>query len=346
MNLGPGIIAASSWQRELSEAVQDPVELLQLLGLTPAQLQPPESEQSLRAAVQGFALKVPRSFVARMRPADPSDPLLRQVLGLGAELANIQGFSADPLDEVASLSAPALLQKYAGRALLITTGACAIHCRYCFRRNFDYAQHTQARDQARWHAAIQQLAKDQSIHEVLLSGGDPLSLSNARLESLIGAIAGIKHLRRLRIHTRTAVVLPSRIDDGLLKVLRKTPLQVVVVVHVNHAAEIDASALTALQRLHENCHALLNQAVLLAGVNDTTEALQDLSLRLFDAGVLPYYLHQLDRVSGAAHFDVPEARAARLLGELRARLPGYLVPTWVREEPGAASKTPLNSDYC
>lgn len=333
--------AVPDWQRELAEAVRDPLELLSLLGLHPADLGPEITADALRAATRGFALRVPRSFVDRMRPRDPADPLLRQVLSAPAELQPIEGFGTDPLGEAAARDAPGLLRKYAGRALLVTTGACAVHCRYCFRRHYDYgADH--AGGQPRWGAALAQLAADPGIEEVILSGGDPLSLGNARLAELLGRLAQLPHLARLRIHTRTPIVLPARVDPGLLELLAPWRERLVIVVHANHAAELDDTVLRALRALGTHSTALLNQAVLLAGVNDDASVLAQLSQRLFAAGVMPYYLHQLDRVAGAAHFAVDDATALQLHAALLATLPGYLVPRLVREHAGAASKTPLH----
>jgi EF-P beta-lysylation protein EpmB len=331
--------AVPDWQRELAEAVRDPLELLALLGLTPADLGPGITADSLREATRGFALRVPRSFVGRMRPRDPADPLLRQVLALPAELVAVEGFGPDPLAEASAREAPGLLRKYAGRALLVSTGACAVHCRYCFRRHYDYSGDLEG--QPRWSAALAQLAADTSIEEVILSGGDPLSLGNARLGALLDSLAQLPHLRRLRIHTRTPVVLPARVDPGLLALLAPWRERLAIVVHANHPAEIDAAVSGALRALGGVATALLNQSVLLKGVNDDAAVLEALSRALFEAGVLPYYLHQLDRVAGAAHFAVDDTAALGLQGRLLARLPGYLVPRLVREEPGAASKTPL-----
>lgn len=321
------------WRRTLAEAVTDPVELLALLELPPSLL------DGMRRAGRLFPLRVPRGFVARMRKGDPQDPLLAQVLPLEAELAEAPGFTADPLGELAVAAAPGVLHKYQGRALLIATGACAVHCRYCFRREFPYAEHGAASSQI--EEALEYLAADLTIEEVILSGGDPLLLPDARLARLAEALAEIPHLRRLRVHTRTPIVLPDRVDDDLLAWLTGTRLSPVVVLHANHAREIDGEVAAAMARLKEAGVPLLNQSVLLKGVNDSVEALADLSRALFAAGVLPYYLHLLDRVTGAAHFEVEEAEARRLASALAARLPGYLVPRLVREVAGAPGKVGL-----
>jgi L-lysine 2,3-aminomutase len=325
-----------SWQRELARAITNPAELLSALGLDDELLAP------ARAASQAFGLRVTRSYLARMRHGDRHDPLLRQVLPLADELLDAPGYESDPLHESEATRAPNLLQKYAGRALLITTEACAIHCRYCFRREFPYS--TQAADEensGRWGAALRALAADSSIEEVILSGGDPLSLSDARLKSLTDSLAAIPHVRRIRVHTRQPVVLPSRVDAGLSAWLRAVGKPVIFVLHVNHPNEIDAEVRTACAALRAAGATLLNQSVLLRGVNDDVDTLQKLSCDLMDAGVMPYYLHLPDRVRGTSHFDVDEAAARRLVDGLSARLSGYLVPRLVREIPGASSKTAI-----
>jgi EF-P beta-lysylation protein EpmB len=323
----------ADWRRQWREAIRDPRELLALLDLQAlsARLSP--------AAAEAFALRVPRAFAARMRPGDPADPLLRQVLPITEEEALVPGFDLDAVGDGAARAAAGVLHKYEGRALLVTTGSCAVHCRYCFRRHFPYAQESAGAD--RWAAALDYLRGDASIEEVLLSGGDPLSLSTPRLRELTDALRGIGHLRRLRLHTRLPVVLPDRVDAELCAWLASLPWPVTIVLHANHANEFDAAVDAACARLRAAGAVLLNQAVLLRGVNDSVAALATLSGRGFEAGVLPYYLHQLDRVQGAAHFEVPDAEARALHSALAARLPGYLVPRLVREIPGESGKTPL-----
>jgi EF-P beta-lysylation protein EpmB len=323
---------ATAWQRELSRAITKPEDLIDALGLDPALL------AGARAANDVFALRVTPSYLARMRRGDRNDPLLRQVLPLIEETEQFDGYVADPLAERDYTRAPNLLQKYAGRALLITTQACAIHCRYCFRREFPYDEQQEEQGASRWSAALAAIAADDSIEEMILSGGDPLSLSDTRLTQLTDAIQAIPHVRRLRLHTRQPVVLPSRVDGGLLGWLRTLRLPTVVVLHINHANEMDEAVRAACARLRGAGVTLLNQSVLLRGVNDDVETLANLSRTLFDAGITPYYLHLPDRVRGTAHFDVPEARARELVAGLTARLSGYLVPRLVREVPGAASK--------
>ncbi len=326
--------ARPRWQRELAEAVTDARELLGILGL------PASMAEAAERAGAAFGLRVTRSFVARMRRGDAHDPLLRQVLPLSEELIEVGGYTSDPLEEAAARRAPQLLHKYAGRALLIATEACAIHCRYCFRREFPYSLPDTT---SRWGEALAVIAQDSSIREVILSGGDPLSLSDARLTQLTDALGKIPHLERLRVHTRQPIVLPSRVDEGLVEWLRTIRVPTVMVVHSNHPNEIDAEVRAACGRLRAAGVTLLNQSVLLRGVNDDVGTLERLSVALMDAGVLPYYLHLPDRVRGTAHFDVAERAAQQLIAELMGRLSGYLVPRLVREVPGASSKVPVAS---
>lgn len=324
---------AERWQAAWRDAVRDPRELLALLGLDM------QAKRISEAAARQFPLRVPRSFIARMRHGDPDDPLLRQVLPVLDEEALVPGFELDAVGDGAARRGGGVIHKYAGRALLIATGSCAVNCRYCFRRHYPYAQDTAAA--AGWRAAIALLRQDASIHEVILSGGDPLALADHKLAELTDALREVPHIRRLRIHSRLPIVLPERIDAGLLDWLRGLPWPVALVVHANHGNEFDASVAAAMANLRGLGVTLLNQAVLLRGVNDSAEALADLCERGFNAGVLPYYLHQLDRVAGTAHFEVEDARALELHAGLSARLPGYLVPRLVREIAGQPGKTPL-----
>lgn len=326
---------AADWKRLWRDAVRDPAELLGLLGLEGR-----VPGLSADAAAQ-FPLRVPRGFVARMRPGDPHDPLLRQVLPLDEELRPMPGFGLDAVGDGAAKAATGVIHKYAGRALLIATGSCAIHCRYCFRRHFPYAEETAAAGQ--WREAVEAIRADASIDEVILSGGDPLSLSTAKLAELTAQLATVPHLRRLRIHTRLPVVLPERVDSELTAWLHALPWPVAMVLHANHAQEFDDAVDLAMARLRDAGATLLNQAVLLRGVNDSVDALAALSERGFAAGVLPYYLHQLDRVAGSAHFEVDDDRALTLHAALMARLSGYLVPKLVREVAGDPGKRPLSA---
>lgn len=327
---------APNWRQAWREAVRDPRELLAMLGLEAL-----AATLSDNAASQ-FPLRVPRGFVARMRHGDAHDPLLRQVLPVLDEDRIVPGFELDAVGDEAARRGGGVIHKYNGRALLIATGSCAVHCRYCFRRHYPYAEDTAAA--AGWREAIELIRADASIHEVILSGGDPLSLADHKLAELTDALRAVPHLRRLRIHTRLPIVLPERVDAGLLAWLRGLPWPVTVVVHANHANEFDDAVDAAMAALRDAGATLLNQAVLLRGVNDSVDALAELCERGHIAGVLPYYLHQLDRVAGAAHFEVDDGTALALHAALAARLPGYLVPKLVREVAGQAGKTPLLAD--
>jgi L-lysine 2,3-aminomutase len=318
-----------SWKLELREAFRDIDPLLAYLGLARADL--------ALSTDSSFPLLVPRPFAARMRRGDPADPLLRQVIPLAAEERGDPQFVADPVGDLVRTRGPGLIHKYRHRVLLIATGSCAIHCRYCFRRHFPYAEELAARDG--WRAAVEQIGADDSIHEVILSGGDPLSLSTGKLRELTNALLPIPHLRRLRLHTRWPVVLPERVDGELCDWLSSLPWSRVVVLHANHAQELDHSVAGAVERLRSAGASLLNQSVLLHQINDDLPSLRALSEGLGAMGVMPYYLHLLDHVAGAAHFDVGLAQARRLIRALRAELPGYLVPRLAREDPGHSSKT-------
>ncbi|QFY41901.1 EF-P beta-lysylation protein EpmB [Candidatus Methylospira mobilis] len=319
----------SDWQAELASSytrVEDLLAFLELPSLPFA--------STLKTP---FPFRVTADYARRMRKGDACDPLLRQVLPLGEELLSVPGYSADPVGDLDALVLPGLLHKYRGRALLLATPACAIHCRYCFRRDFPYADGAMTRQ--REAEIISALQADAGVNEVILSGGDPLLLHDERLAALIEAIAAISHIRRLRIHTRLPVVLPSRISDDLIALLRQTRLQCVTVIHANHPAELDRETAVALSRLPAEGGRLLNQSVLLRGVNDNAETLAELSETLFSKGVTPYYLHLLDKAQGTAHFDVPLDEALKIHEELRRLLPGYLVPRLVREEAGKPYKT-------
>ncbi len=321
------------WPTELAAAIRDPDVLCDALELSTA------VREAARRAASLFPVVVPRSFLARMRIGDPGDPLLRQVLPLDAEADGVTGFSNDPVGDTAAEIAPGLLHKYQGRVLLIAAGACAVHCRYCFRRHYPYDAAPRRRED--WRPALDQIQADSSIHEVILSGGDPLVLSDSRLSDLVEHIDAIPHVNRLRIHTRLPVVLPARVSDRLIHILTAARTTPVVVIHANHPNEIVRDCADALRRLVRSGITTLNQSVLLAGVNDSVDTLALLSERLVDLGVIPYYLHQLDRVAGAAHFEVPERVGLALVAQLAGRLPGYAIPKYVREVPEASSKIPI-----
>lgn len=322
----------ASWQDALKDAVRDPDELCRLLEL------PRDLAAEAREAAESFGLFVPRGYLARIRPGDPDDPLLRQVLPREVELADAPGFLADPVDDAAARQGDqvGLLQKYAARVLMITTGACAVHCRYCFRRHYPYAEVPRSLDA--WQLAIEEIAADGSLREVILSGGDPLTIVDDTLAALVARLDAIPHLRRLRIHTRLPIVIPERVTDALVAMLCTSRLTPIVVVHANHANELDVHVAAALARLVDAGVPVLNQAVLLRGVNDSLAAQAALWERLVDLRVMPYYLHQLDRVAGAAHFEVPIGEGRRIVRQLRARLPGYAVPRYVQEVPGEPNK--------
>jgi len=321
------------WQMLWREAVRDPRELLKMLDLTHL-----AAQISDEAAAQ-FPVRVPTGFIAKMRRGDANDPLLRQVLPVLEEDQIAEGFSFDAVGDAAAKGGTGVIHKYQGRALLITTGSCAIHCRYCFRRHFPYAEETAASQ--RWSEAIDYLKSDTSITELILSGGDPFSLSTGKLKELTDTLVNLPHLKRLRIHTRLPVVLPERIDSELLSWLDNLRWPVAIVIHANHANELGQDVADAIYRLNQHGATLLNQAVLLKGVNDNLVDQTRLSERLFDIGVLPYYLHQLDKVQGAAHFQIEDEQARDIHQSMMHTLPGYLVPKLVREIAGEASKTPL-----
>ncbi len=318
------------WQQELARGFRRPADLLKALDI-------PSDHPGLSFEDSAFPLRVPRCFAARMERGNPADPLLQQVLPRKIEYRAAPGFGADPVGDKRAMPLPGLLHKYHGRVLLVGTGACAIHCRYCFRRHFPYGDARPG-----WGGALDYIANDGSIREVILSGGDPLTLSDGRLADLTSSLDAIPHVKRLRIHTRLPVVLPARIDEGFMAWLTRLRLDKVMVIHANHPNELDDEAATALARLKAAGITLLNQAVLLQGINDDAAVLTDLSERLFAAGVLPYYLHQLDKVQGAAHFEVDDERAMSIHRQLLIRLPGYLVPRLVREQAGEAYKSPLS----
>ncbi|HEY5313082.1 MAG TPA: EF-P beta-lysylation protein EpmB [Pirellulales bacterium] len=321
------------WQEVLKSAIRDPLELCRRLRL------PPQYHEPARLAAGDFSVFVPPGYLERIEPGNPHDPLLRQVLPLAEEGHDPPGYQPDPVGDLAAQRAPGLLGKYAGRVLMVATGSCAVHCRYCFRRHFPYS--AGPRSVESWQPALDAIAAESGTREVILSGGDPLMIVDGMLAQLAGRLAAIEHVRRLRIHTRLPIMIPERVNDELLAWLTGTRLAPVMVVHANHPAEIDRHVAAALRRLVAAGMPVLNQAVLLRGVNDQADALAELCERLVELGVMPYYLHQLDRVAGAAHFEVPEAEGLKLLAELRRRLPGYAVPRYVREQPGELHKSVL-----
>jgi len=321
------------WQAAMKRAIRNLGDLRCTLGL------PQDRSGEALAAESQFPVFVPLEYLAKIKRADPQDPLLRQVLPQTEEMALVGQFTADPVDDRAARLEPGLLQKYQGRVLMITTGACAVHCRYCFRRHYPYASEPNLTES--WQRAIERIASDTSIDEVILSGGDPLTVADSRLAELAGQIAAIKHVSRLRIHTRLPVMIPQRVNDELLSWLAEIDLQKIVVVHVNHPQEIDQAVGQSFERLCDAGITVLNQSVLLRGINDNAETLAELSRRLLRHRVLPYYLHQLDQVAGAAHFKVSIDEGRQIMRQLRTQLPGYGVPRYVQEIVGEPNKVVL-----
>jgi EF-P beta-lysylation protein EpmB len=324
----------ATWQQLLANSITCPETLLETLGLDPLRWLP-----GARKGHSLFPVRVPAPYLSRIRYADPQDPLLRQVLPLGEEALAMPGYFSDPLDETAATAGAGLIRKYRSRALLMVTGQCAINCRYCFRRHFPYDEHRLSPQQRT--DVIDTLRASPEINEIIFSGGDPLVASDRLLSAWADALESVPHIRRLRIHTRLPVVIPQRVDTRLLAWLEQSPLQKVMVLHINHASEIDQSVREALAKLRAAGVTLLNQSVILKGVNDSAGALAQLSDAMFEAGVLPYYLHAFDPVAGAHHFDVNDDTAKALVHELLTILPGFLVPRLVREIPGKPSKSPL-----
>ncbi|SMY37818.1 L-lysine 2,3-aminomutase [Photobacterium malacitanum] len=322
-----------NWLNDLANAISDPLKLLNMLKIDPTPWQKGLTAKKL------FALRVPVSFVERMEVGNPYDPLLRQVLPLEQEFEVHQGYSTDPLDEQDN-PIPGLLHKYHNRVLMIVKGGCAVNCRYCFRRHFPYQDNKG--NKVVWQQGLDYIATQPQISEVILSGGDPLMAKDHELVWLLEHIAAIPHIKRLRIHSRLPVVIPNRITPTLCELFANSRLQIIMVTHINHANEINAALTTAMTQLKLAKVTLLNQSVLLKGVNDSVTALTELSEALFDAGILPYYLHVLDHVQGAAHFFVDDQQARTLMAGVISNVSGYLVPTLAREIGGRSSKTPLD----
>ncbi|EME0362857.1 EF-P beta-lysylation protein EpmB [Acinetobacter baumannii] len=323
-----------NWQSQLSDLITDPLELLNLLELS--------TDQLLSGAIlasEKFKLRVPRAFVGKMNAKDPLDPLLLQVLPHHLELEEHPEFVTDPLGEEAANQLPGVLHKYKSRFLLTLTGACAVHCRYCFRRHFPYQEKLPKNED--WLNIKNYIESNPDINEVILSGGDPLTLSNRKLALWLERLSSLKQVKILRIHSRVPIVIPNRIDEELISLLKNSRLRIILVVHSNHASELDDFTCSKLLQLSEHHITVLNQAVLLKGVNDSAQTLTDLSYRLFEARVMPYYLHVLDKVKGAQHFDLIPSEIDAIYQDVLASLPGYLVPKLVREIAGEKNKTPL-----
>ena len=322
--------ASGSWQQQMKWAIRDSQVLRRAVGL-------PESAENQPKAASQFPVFAPLPFVSRIRANDVNDPLLKQILPVAAEDDTLSGFQNDPLQEAEATLTPGLLQKYQNRVLLVTTGACAIHCRYCFRREFPYSESPTSAQQ--WEPAIKRIQADTGIDEVILSGGDPLTIVDGTLIALIDRLESIPHVKRLRFHTRLPVMIPQRVTSALTERLQRFAGQVLMVIHSNHANEIDSHVGDAIAKLKTAGVTMLNQSVLLRGVNDDIETLVALSNRLLEVGVLPYYLHQLDRVTGVGHFEVAREHGIELIAQMRKRLSGYAVPRYVKEEPGEPNKT-------
>lgn len=323
-----------NWQSQLSDLITDPLELLETLQLSPDQLL-----SGAILASEKFKLRVPRAFVGKMSIGNPLDPLLLQVLPHHLELEDHPGFVTDPLGEEQANQQPGVLHKYKSRFLLTLTGACAVHCRYCFRRHFPYQENLPKNED--WPNIKQYIQNQPDINEVILSGGDPLTLSNRKLALWIERLESMPQIKFLRIHSRVPIVIPNRVDEELISLLKNSRLRIILVVHSNHAAELDEFTCSKLSALVQHQITVLNQAVLLKGVNNSAQLLVDLSYRLFEAGVMPYYLHVLDKVKGAHHFDLSPEEINLIYKEVLENLPGYLVPKLVREIAGEKNKTPL-----
>ena len=321
------------WKQEMADMLRDPEELCELLNITG------KDKEQLIAACDLFPLRIPRPYLSRINTSDMNDPLLLQALPQQAELLLTEGYVNDPLEESSFTPVPGLLHKYDGRVLIVLTGSCAIHCRYCFRRHFPYQEHQIGAEN--WQQILDYINADDSIQEVIFSGGDPLNCTDKLLARRCEDLAAIKHVDTLRLHTRLPIMIPQRIDDLCLAWMEQTRLNIVMVIHANHAQELDSDVAAALSRLSAVGVMLLNQSVMLKGVNNSVDTLEALSRRLLSCGVLPYYLHVFDPVQGAAHFDVGDDQSKGLLEELRARVAGYLVPKLVRELPQETSKTSL-----
>lgn len=321
----------SNWQFSLKQAIQSVEQLLEQLDLAIEQL-----PYGLRPGAKHFPIKVPRQFVSRMKKSDPFDPLLLQVLPLAQEQTITPDFSLDPLQEKNASPVPGLFHKYHGRVLLLVTGACAVHCRYCFRQHFSYNEH--AIGEERWKQIKNYLQSNSSINEVIFSGGDPLTVTDEKLHKWLIDLEQVPHIKRVRFHTRFPVVLPERIDYSFLTTLKKSSLKKVMVLHINHPQEIDESVINMVKQLKLTDITLLNQSVLLKNINDNAETIIHLSEKLFDAGVMPYYLHLTDKTQGTQHFVVSEYKAKKMMKQVAQKLPGFLVPKLAREIPGMGAK--------
>ncbi|MDN3653710.1 EF-P beta-lysylation protein EpmB [Thalassotalea ponticola] len=327
----------SFWEKELANVVTDPKQLLSMLNIDEKQYRSHFNARKL------FPVRVPRPFIAKMQCGKIDDPLLRQVMPSSEEFVDVEGFISDPLEEHNTV-AEGLLHKYHNRVLMIVKAGCAVNCRYCFRRHFPYQDNSP--NKQRWQPALDYISAHDELNEVIFSGGDPLMAKDSHLQWLVDKVSDVSHIKRLRIHTRLPVVIPKRINQALLDTLSQTRLQVVMVLHINHSNELCDDLAQAVAQLRQHNVLVLNQSVLLKGVNDDSAVLCELSERLFDIGVIPYYLHLLDPVKGAAHFNVELSAATTIAKQMMANLPGFLMPKVVQELAGEANKTPINLSLC
>lgn len=332
----PDYNSPKTWQQQLANAFSNIDQLCHYLQLNPAEL------SISNAATKQFSLRVPLSFAQNMQKGNPKDPLLAQVLPVSEELHYVPGFIDDPVGDLLAATSQGLIHKYQGRVLLINTGSCAINCRYCFRRNFPYADYQLSSQKT--ETAITAIKQDTSINEVILSGGDPLILNNEKLSYLFNQLNSISHLKRIRIHTRLPVVLPARLDTDFLKILANSSQQVIIVIHSNHSNELSTEVIEACKLIKRTGCSLFNQSVLLKGVNDHADTLCQLSESLFAIGVTPYYLHLLDKAAGTSHFEVLEHQAVNLVRQMQKQLPGYMVPKLVKEVAGGSAKQSIAID--
>lgn len=322
------------WLQQLSDVITDPAELLQLLGLS--------EDAEMQAGIDArrlFPLRVPRTFLTRIKVGDSQDPLLKQILTQKQEFFEVEGYSNDPLNEQEN-AIPGLLHKYKNRALLLVKGGCAVNCRYCFRRHFPYQENQGNKNN--WQQAVDYIKTQPELDEIIFSGGDPLMAKDHELDWLIAKLEEIPHLKRLRIHSRIVTAIPARITEWLCRRFSGSRFQIILVTHINHANEIDEDVIRSMTMLKQSGVTLLNQSVLLRGVNDNAQILADLSDKLFDSGIMPYYLHVLDKVQGAAHFMVEDEEARQIMRQLLSLTSGYLVPKLTRETGGRPSKTPID----
>lgn len=320
-----------TWSQHLSRALTSLPELIQQLAL------PDDMLTEGLAAQAAFKLLVPRPYLSRIEVGNPQDPLLLQILPSAMEMQAVPGYTTDPLAEAEHNPQKAIVHKYKRRLLVIAAGSCAVNCRYCFRRHFPYGENQLA--QSEWQSVIDYLVAHPEVNEVIFSGGDPLMMKDALLADKVRKLEALPQIKRIRIHSRLPVVIPQRVCEEMLSWITSSRLDIVMVWHINHANEVDEEVILAATKLKQAGVTLLNQGVLLKGINDTVEAQVALSEAVFKAGLLPYYMFTLDPVEGAAHFDISIEQAQRLMGKVAAELPGYLVPRLAKEIPGKDAKT-------